>query len=150
VIPLPEPEVLARLLSQVTSTMAGISFSPTEAVLPSMDAQWLTAVLPIAGARPLTIGLASDLVSCQALTAALFSCLPSEVDTAMSSDSLRELANMTAGLIKSSLKLDQALGLPVVRPGAITLFLPPNGQSVMLRADQLGLLLWVTEGLPST
>jgi hypothetical protein len=67
----------------------------------------------------------------------------------MVEDALRELTNMTAGLVKDSLFLDQDLGLPKISsdaspPGAHS---PPGGQSVMVKANQLGLFLWVCEGI---
>ncbi|MBX7100563.1 MAG: chemotaxis protein CheX [Myxococcaceae bacterium] len=145
---LPSPEALAKLLSNVTSTMLGISFRP----VPSADGfaeVWRTVTLPIPGARPLTVGLASDQPSCGVLSAAMFSCPVEAVDQSMMSDSLRELTNMTAGLVKSSLGLDQALGLPKVMAGdhMPACGPPPTTQSVVLKAEKLGLLLWVSEGV---
>lgn len=144
---LPAPDDLARMVSNVTSTLLGITFHPV-ATTPPSDRAWKTALLPIPGRRPIVIGLASDHESCSALSAAMFSCPPSQVDATMMDDSLRELANMTAGLVKSALSLDQSLGLPRISPGSS---LPKRGdapqtQSVMLKADQLGLVLWVAEG----
>ena len=58
---------------------------------------------------------------------------------------------MTAGLVKSALSLDQALGLPKIVAGnaALVKAEPPAGQAVVLRASDLGLYLWVTEGIVS-
>lgn len=146
---LPAPDDLARMVSNVTNTLLGITFHPVMAAPPA-DRAWKTALLPIPGRRPIVIGLASDHESCSALSAAMFSCPAADVDSTMMDDSLRELANMTAGLVKSALALDQSLGLPRISPGSA---LPERGvapgtQSVMLKADQLGLLLWVAEGEP--
>ena len=145
--PLPPPDVLAGLVSNVTQTLLGISFVPDKA--PSTALQWRTALLPIAGARPITVGLASDEQGCRALSAAMFSCTPETVDTSMVEDALRELTNMTAGLVKSALALDQKLGLPqVVREHEFTAHAqPPRGQAVVLKANGLGLFLWVCEGI---
>jgi hypothetical protein len=67
----------------------------------------------------------------------------------MMDDSLRELVNMTAGLVKSSMLLDQALGLPRIMDGRQV---PPSpggepGHSVILRGREIGLVLWIFEGL---
>lgn len=147
--PLPAPEVLARLVSNVTSTMLGIAFAPAEGDVRPMSTTWKTAMLPIPGQRPLTVGLSSDSDSCVALSAAMFSCPKSDVSHDMVDDSLRELTNMTAGLVKSTLALDQVLGLPKVTSEVVppNLHTPPQGQSVMLKANALGLFLWVCEGI---
>jgi hypothetical protein len=67
----------------------------------------------------------------------------------MLSDALCELVNMTAGLLKSSLKLEQALGLPRIVPSGQPPVPPPplTANSVVLRAEQVGLVLWVFEGI---
>ncbi len=144
-IALPAPERLATLVSSVTQTMLGISFRPDAATRAGPPLDWRTAVLPIPGARPITVGLSSDPSGCAALSAALFSVAAEEVDDTMIRDSLCELLNMTAGLLKSMLALDQALGLPRMlaaagEPGFA------GSQAVVLRAERLGLVLWVTEG----
>ncbi len=105
---------------------------------------WRTALLPIPGARPLTIGLSSDEQGCVALSGAMFSVPPERVDSSMINDSLCELVNMTAGLVKTAMQLDQALGLPrvVANDHAATL----GSCAVVLKADHLGLVLWIREG----
>jgi len=42
----------------------------------------------------------------------MFSCPASDVDPSMINDALRELVNMTAGLLRTELALDQALAVP--------------------------------------
>jgi hypothetical protein len=145
---LPQPDDLARMVSNVTTTLLGITFHPVLGTALPMDRAWKTALLPIPGKRPITVGLASDHDSCSALSAAMFSCPREQVDATMMDDSLRELVNMTAGLVKSALAPDQALGLPRIFPHSS---LPargsgPDSQSVLLKADHLRLLLWVVEG----
>ncbi|MFT3710953.1 MAG: chemotaxis protein CheX [Archangium sp.] len=142
--PLPDAQTLATLVSNVTSTMLGISFAPVDTP-PSTAGEWRTALLPIPGARPVVIGLASETESARRLSAAMFSCPGEEVDESMRDDSLRELANMTAGLVKNALGLDALLGLPVIKKGAEVPERKPI-ESVFVRAESLGLLLWVTEG----
>jgi hypothetical protein len=147
--PLPSPDGLASLVSQVTDTMLGISFVPDDRASLSEDLRWKTALLPIPGLRPLTVGLSSDRVGCAALSAAMFSVTAAEVDMEMMDDSLRELVNMTAGLLKTALVLDQSLGLPKVFasdqiPGSLG---APCGHTLVLKARDLGLVLWVNEGI---
>ena len=62
---------------------------------------------------------------------------------------LCELVNMTAGLLKSQLKLEQALGLPRVVPeGQPPVPAPPPDQDpVVLKAEKVNLVLWVFEGI---
>jgi hypothetical protein len=71
-----------------------------------------------------------------------------QVDSAMMNDSLCELLNMTAGLLKSVMALNQALGLPRITsgPGAPR---PPAASPhlVVLKAHTLGLCLWIYEGV---
>ncbi len=148
--PLPPPEKMASLVSGVTQTMLGLTFVPDDAAaLPPRNLVWRTAVLPIAGARPLTVGLSSDQAGCSQLSAAMFSVDPNEVDQAMMNDSLCELVNMTAGLLKSTMALDQALGLPkILEPTDHPPPPPPTGpHSIVLKADHLGLVLWIYEGI---
>lgn len=142
--PLPDAQALATLVTNVTSTLLGISFRPVDSP-PDLAGAWRTALLPIPGARPVVVGLASEFESSQRLSATMFSCRAAEVDQPMCDDSLRELANMTAGLVKTALGLDALLGLPIIKEGATMPQRTPV-QSVFVRAESLGLLLWVTEG----
>jgi len=149
--PTPNPQALAALVSNVTQTMLGISFAardPGSLVRESpIDLGWRTAMLPIPGPRPITIALSSNKESCAALGAAMFSCPEGEVDSLMMDDSLNELVNMTAGQIKSTLAIDQALGLPKIvgeselkRIGNET-----QWKSVALRAGAVELVVWIVE-----
>ncbi|GAO05386.1 hypothetical protein PSR1_04300 [Anaeromyxobacter sp. PSR-1] len=140
---------MASVVSGVTQTMLGLTFVPDAARTPWRDLVWRGAVLAIDGARPLTVGLSSDREGCTALTAALFQIGADEVSDEMLSDSLCELVNMTAGLLKAHLRLEQALGLPRVVPAGQPPVPPPpeSANSVVLRAEHLGLVLWVFEGL---
>lgn len=148
-IPLPGPPDLAQLVSAVTRPMLGLSFGPDAEDRPWADLVWRAAVLNIPGTYPLSIGLSSDRAGCEKLCAAMFQVPREDVDDEMLSDALRELVNMTAGLIKSHLKLDQVLGLPRITPsGHPPVPPPPPGtNAVILRADKLGLVLWVFQGI---
>jgi len=147
--PLPDPKKLAEMVTNVTQTMLRIRFHPDPNGVTGISLRWRTAVLPVPGARPITVGLSSDQRGCVALSAAMFSCPNESVDGPMIDDSLRELVNMTAGLVKGSLQLDQALGLPQVlgESASPTGLGPPHAQDVVLKADGLGLYLWVCEGI---
>jgi len=138
---------MASLVSGVTQTMLGLTFVPDQA-REHHDLAWRTAVLPIAGGRPLTIGLSSDQHGCSQLSAAMFACPREQVDQTMMNDALCELVNMTAGLLKSVMSLDQALGLPKILDGVKAPSVPEASPHVIvLKADALGLVLWIYEGV---
>jgi len=144
---LPPPEKMASLVSGVTQTMLGLTFVPDDAKT-HRDLAWRTAVLPIAGERPLTVGLSSDQSGCSRLSAAMFACPQGDVDQTMMNDALCELVNMTAGLLKSVMSLNQALGLPKIVAGADAPTVPTASPHVIvLKADALGLVLWIYEGV---
>jgi hypothetical protein len=144
---LPPPETLAMVVSGVTETMLGLRFRADAKGQPWNELIWRAAVLPIPGARPLTVGLSSDQPGCVTLASKMFQLEPGEVGDDMLSDALCELVNMTAGLLKSNLKLEQALGLPRLVPSGQPPVPPPSINSVVLRAEQVGLVLWVFEGI---
>jgi hypothetical protein len=146
---LPPPDKMAAVVSGVTETMLGLTFRPDPHDAPWSHLVWRAAVLPIPGAYPLTVGLSSDKPGCQTLSSKMFQVPTQEVSDDMLSDSLCELVNMTAGLLKSHLKLEQALGLPKVMPENQPPISPPppDMNRIVLRAEQLGLVLWVFEGL---
>jgi Chemotaxis phosphatase CheX len=144
---LPHPDKMAALVSGVTQTMLGLTFIPDRSKAHD-DLTWRTAVLPIAGERPLTVGLSSDQAGCSTLSAALFACQRDEVDQTMMNDALCELVNVTAGLLRSVMTLDQSLGLPTILAGADAPATPAAGpQVIVLKADALGLVLWIHEGV---
>ena len=112
---LPSPEALARLVSGVTSTMFGMSFSlaePLEEAPWTNSPTWHTAILPIGGSRPLTVAVSSDHVGAQALSCAMFSIPIEEFEASMIDDSLGEIVNIVAGQVKRLLGVNHALGLP--------------------------------------
>jgi CheY-specific phosphatase CheX len=101
---------VAQSVTRVTASMLGKKFRAVDPATPV--AHWRTVVLPIPGARPVTIAMSSDRRGCAALTSAMLGMDEDGLDVAMIDDFMRELLNMTAGQIKRELKLDQALGLP--------------------------------------
>jgi CheY-specific phosphatase CheX len=114
---------LARSVTRVTATMLGVSFRLIEPVTPV--ALWRTAVLPIPGARPVSVALSSDRRGCAALASTMLGMAEDDLDVAMIDDFMRELLNMTAGQIKLEMSLNQALGLPRVLDGE-ALFAAPS------------------------
>ena len=142
------PQKLAELVSNVTDTMVGIKFLPAEANEVPPQIGWRTAVLPIDGIKPLVVGLSSDDKGCAVLSSAMFSCGANEVDNSMMNDSLCELVNMTAGLVRSAMALDQALGLPqMLGVSADVEQLESKGaRGIRLKADGIGMVLWIHEG----
>lgn len=114
---LPAPEALAAMVSSVTETMFGMSFAlqPDAAPTPWKDEpSWRTVLLPTIGARPVTVAVAADEPGARVLGSRMFGCEPTAVDRSMADDSLSELANIIAGQVKTSMGLDQHLGLPEI------------------------------------
>jgi len=140
---------MAAVVSGVTETLLGLTFLPDSEDRPWQELLWRAAVLSIGGGRPVTVGLSSDEYGCTALSAAMFQVSANEVNEEMRSDSLCELVNMTAGLIKEHLRLDQPLGLPRVVPSGVPPVPTPHSDSppVVLKAEGLGLVIWIFEGL---
>ena len=147
-IALPPPEEMARIVSTVTHTMLGITFEAVRSSAPTVALTSRTVMLPIPGKRPVTIGLSSDELGSLRLGSAMFSVPMKEVDAAMADDSLLELLNMTAGLIRTVLSLDQALGLPKVVPSNDPRVVAAHAQTslTVLRAKDVGLMLWILQG----
>jgi hypothetical protein len=143
------PQAMAAIVSGVTEIMLGLTFTAGPEDAPWDHLLWRAAALPIAGATPITVALSSDRNGCAALGARLFQVAPAQLSDEMMSDSLCELVNMTAGLLKSQLRLEQPLGLPRVMLQDEPAFsrTPAAASRFVLRADQLGLVLWVFEGL---
>jgi hypothetical protein len=147
--PIMEPKRLAEIVSAVTENMLGLSFMPDVAGSPWSSLVWRTAVLPIPGGRPLTVGLSSDERGCIALSAAMFGCSPSTIDAAMMDDALCELVNITAGLLKKELAITPSPALPKITHGSDAPYMAPSQgrSSVVLRGRDVGLVLWVVEGV---
>ncbi|MGC4121011.1 MAG: chemotaxis protein CheX [Myxococcales bacterium] len=143
--PLPPPDQLAKLVSNVTETMLRITFLPSNEAPPPVPLTWRMAVLPTTGAHSLGIGLSSDEPGCRTLGAAMFGVAASEVDESMLDDALRELVNMTAGVVKGLVDPDAALGLPTVHRNGQAPGVELTAQSTVLRAKDLGLVLWIYE-----
>jgi len=130
---------LARSVSRVTATMLGLTF---RAVVPATKVElWRTAVLPIPGARPITVALSSDRRGCAALTSAMLGLDEDGLGVEMIDDFMRELVNMMAGQIKIELALDQALGLPRMIDGEELLSSPRGWAHHVLDGDSINLVV---------
>jgi len=122
------------MVNSVTTTMMNVKFALAPAA--QMKAPFRRAVLPIPGAVLVSVVVTGDEPSCQRLGARLFSVTPKEVDIGMMEDTLRELANITAGQVKRAMSIDSALGLPRIVIGSEPWSGALGGQQVIvLRAD---------------
>ena len=111
----PDDAAMVGIVNNITATMLNLEARLLKAG--TVDASSLlhcSAVLPMPGPAPITVGVSSDLAGCQRLGAALFAVDLVDVDNEMVDDTLKELANMVAGQIKGLLDLAQNLGLPRV------------------------------------
>lgn len=148
---LPDPATMASLVSTVTQTMCGVSFEPADDTNRPAELCSRMASLPISGARPVRVVLASNPGGAAALSSALFGMTTSDLDDAMVNDALCELLNMAAGQIRTALGLDQALGLPKIVDGSDRPRLQEmlRNDGVLLRSrGAIDLLIWVSEGSP--
>ena len=122
------------MVNSVTTTMMNVKFALAGGT--AGRTAFRRAVLPIPGTNPVSVALACDEGSCRQLGAKLFCVKPGEVDVSMIEDTLRELANITAGQVKRAMALDQALGLPKILPGSETWASSIAGsQLVLLKAE---------------
>jgi hypothetical protein len=131
---LPSPDSLASMVNSVTTTMMNVRFVLAPAV--QNIAPFRRAVLPIPGSAPVAVVVTGDEPSCAKLGARLFSMTPADVDVSMMEDTLRELANITAGQVKRAMSIDSALGLPRIVVGEADWGGPGSGRElIVLRAD---------------
>jgi Chemotaxis phosphatase CheX len=147
---LPDAKSLAVLVSNVTQTMCGVSFSPEERQARPKDLAWRVCTLGIAGQRPIRVVLTSDEAGATALGAALLGFPAEKLGTEMIEDSLKELLNMAAGQIMRALSLDQALGLPklATRIESEAIWEEAIDKGIVLRSNSdLSMLIWITEGV---
>lgn len=130
----PSPDSLAAMVNSVTTTMMNLRF----VLAPPMKnvVAFRRAVLPIPGKTPVAVVVTGDELSCQKLGARLFSMPVKDIDVSMMEDTLRELANITAGQVKRAMRIDSALGLPRIVKGDADWGGTLGGQQlIVLRAD---------------
>lgn len=138
-----ETSEMARIVSQVTEPVLGLTFREALNGPASVGNDWKTAALPIHGGNPLTVAVAADDACCRTLGANMFATPEERVDETMVNDALCELVNMTAGLLKSALRIDQALGLPSMRGAQLFTDESNSWSHHFLRAGDLNLVLAV-------
>ena len=138
-----ETAEMARIVSQVTEPVLGITFNESCDAPLEVGPDWKTAALPIHGGNPITVAVSADDACCRELGATMFATPAEKVDETMVADALCELVNMTAGLVKSALRIDQALGLPSMRQTEILHQTDGSWSQHFLRAGQLNLVLAV-------
>ena len=130
------------MVNNVTTSMMNVKFVLAPAA--QMVSPFLRAVLPIPAPVPVAVVVTGDEASCKLLGSRLFSVEPKDVDVSMMEDTLRELANITAGQVKRAMSIDAALGLPQIIQGEGTWDSSENGrQMIVLRADCDGIHLEV-------
>ena len=134
---------VARLVSQVMEPMLGLTFTAVSEPPSDVGPTWKTAVLRIDGSRPLTVSVSADQTSGRALGARLFRTATEHVDGAAVEDALCEIVNLTAGLLKSALRIDHALGLPSIRDGAVFDARDAGWSHYLLRAAEMNVVLAV-------
>jgi len=145
---LPDPQSLAKLVSNVTKTMFGLSFVPAASSDRGESLCIQMVLMTITGPRKIHLVLASDREGSASLAAGLFGCPAAELTRQMIDDAITELLNMVAGQIVPAMKLDQAIGLPRVTNLAEFAALGGPGltDTVLLRSDvNLHLRLWIFE-----
>lgn len=122
------------MVNSVTTVMMNVKFAlapKTQLVAP-----FRRAVLPIPGKIPVSVVVTGDQESCRRLGARLFSMTAGDVDVGLMEDTLRELANITAGQVKRAMSIDAALGLPRIVIGDAPTGVSLDGhQQIVLRAD---------------
>jgi len=130
------------MVNSVTTTMMNVKFALVP--MAELTVPFRRAVLPIAGPVPVSVVVTGDEASCQALGARLFMVTPQDVDISMMEDTLRELANITAGQVKRAMSLDSALGLPRIVKGTDPWSGTVGGQQlIVLRAESADIHLEV-------
>jgi hypothetical protein len=109
---LPDPKVLAALLSNVTRTMCGTTFSAGDPLTRGESLCGQMVLIPLTGSRSFNVIVSSDTRGSRALGAAFYGCDEKDLTKEMIDDAIGELLNMVAGQISAMLHLDLTLGLP--------------------------------------
>lgn len=135
-------DAVAKLVTQVTSTMMGLSFA-VSGEKGSVATERRTATISLKGGRQLTIALSANDISCARMGSAMFSVEPAQVDGSMKNDSLGELLNMISGQIQRAMSIDSALGLPAVHEAGLAG--TEHWRTVRLRSGDVELHVAISE-----
>jgi hypothetical protein len=107
---------LTEFVNHISGTILAIPLA-LEGPAPNPEENlFLTALMSIAGSPPLSVALSSDLRGCQHLAAAMFGCAVENTDFAMVEDALKELVNITTGLIARDIAFDKPLTIARTLP----------------------------------
>ena len=101
---------LARVVSNVTQTMCGISFTVGESAERGESICSRMLILPLVGLRRINIVMSCDQSAAKALARALLRRKDGELDRREVDSALRELLSMVAGQVVNLLQLDETLG----------------------------------------
>jgi hypothetical protein len=145
---LPDPTILARLISNVTHAMCGTTFVPGDPLERGESLCGQMAMIPLKGQRNFTVVVASDSRGSRALGCAFFGVADAALTPDLISDAISELLNMVAGQITSMLHLDLELGLP--RQTTLAELIASGGDGIadatLFRSEgKVDLWLWVFE-----
>lgn len=110
-------ETLATIATEAVSAMFRLELNPVDDVVDgaAMSRQSRSVVLRLVGTPEITLALACDDQAGAQLAGAMFDVSPQNASGAMIEDSLRELANILAGQVKSLMAPDHEIGLPRVQ-----------------------------------
>ena len=136
------------MVSSVTGTMCGTTFELADPATRGESLCGRMVLLPIEGARKVTILMAFDVAGGRTLAAAMFGMAPEEITQDVADDAVRELLNMVAGQVSRALGLDSALGL--ARATTLAELAQHGGigieEGVLLRSTgNVDLRLWIFE-----
>ena len=145
---LPEPAVLARMISNVTSSMCATFFVPGDPLTRGESLCGQMAMIPLIGKQSFAVVVSSDTRGSRALGSAFFGCDEKDLTQAMVDDSISELLNMVAGQISAALQMDLQLGLP--RRTTLAEIIAASGSgvdnAVLFHSEgKVDLWLWVFE-----
>ena len=149
---LPDPTILAKLISNVTQTMCGTTFTPGDPLERGESLCGQMVMVPLKGERNFTVVVASDQAGTRALASALFGMAEGELTPELINDAIGELLNMVSGQISQMLQLNLHLGLP--RPTTLGELISSGGDGIadatlFRSAGKVDLWLWVFENHPA-
>lgn len=150
---LPDPALLARLISNVTSSMCATTFVPGNPLERGESLCAQMAMIPLTGERSFAVVVASDTRGSRSLASAFFGCGYEDLTQAMIDDAIAELLNMVAGQISAVLQLDLKLGLAHRTTLAEIVAASGSGieEAVLFRSEgKIDLWLWVFEAHVAT
>lgn len=118
-----DSDTLAAIASEAAAAMFSIDLEPlSETDSRSISHRGRRAVLlRLMGAPEIMLALVADSEAGAMLASSIFEVAPEDADGAMVDDSLRELANIFAGQVKSMVAPEHHIGLPRVQSDSASL-----------------------------